>query len=389
MNAGKTVFSQIMSHVPKYHFEKCVHKYRGNYKAQKFTCWTQFMCMSFAQLSNRESLRDIEVCLNAIGKKRYQLGFKHRLSKSTIAYANETTDWQIFADFAHILIQRALILYKDNNDFAYDLKNSIYALDSTTIDLCLSMFPWAHFRNTKSAIKLHTLLDIKCSIPTCIIITEGKIHDVNILDELQIEPGAFYIVDRGYTDFARLFYIKQHLSYFVIRAKSNLNFERIYSQKVDKSKGLICDQVVRLKGFYARQHYPDKLRRIKIFDNENSVYIVVLTNNFELPAQIIADLFKNRWKIELFFKWIKQHLRIKAFFGTSVNAVKSQIWIAISVYVLIAIIKKELRIELNLYTILQILSLSLFEKKPMYSMFSKNDYDFYDNDFSNSMSLFN
>ena len=388
MNVGKTVFSQIMSYVPKYYFDKCVQKYKGDYKSQKFTCYDQFLCMSFAQLTYCESLRDIEACLNAIGKKRYLLGFKHSISRSTLAYANATTDWRIYADLAQILIHHALKLYKEDEELSLDLKNSIYALDSSTIDLCLSMFPWARFRKTKSAIKLHTLLDIKCSIPTCIIITEAKLHDVNILDILSFEPGAFYIVDRGYTDFARLFAIKEHLCYFVIRAKKNLNFERIYSKNTDKSTNLVCDQIVKLKGFYAKQDYPDKLRRIKVFDAENSTYIVLLTNNFELPASVIAELYKNRWKIELFFKWIKQHLRIKTFLGTSINAVKAQIWIAVCVYVLIAIIKKELKINVNLYTILQIFSISLLEKVPIDTMFSDIDYNLNNQSNSNLLSLF-
>ena len=388
MNIGKTVFSQIMSMLPKYQFDKCVQRYKGDYKTQKFNCWSQFLCMSFAQLTYRESLRDIEACLNAIGSKLYHLGFKHRISRSTLAYANETTDWRIYADFAQILIHKALTLYKNDSDLAIDLKNTVYALDSTTIDLCLSMFPWAKFRKKKSAIKMHTLLDIKCSIPTCIYITEAKLHDVNILDTVALEPGAFYLVDRGYTDFARLFYIKEHLCYFVIRAKKNFSFDRIYSQKVDESTPIVCDQVIKLKGHYAKQDYPDKLRRIKIFDSENSSYIVLLSNNFDLQASLISELYRNRWKIELFFKWIKQHLRIKSFFGTSINAVKSQIWISVCIYVLVAIIKKELKIELSLYTILQILSISLFEKMPMNTMFSKNHYNKFYIENSNSLSLF-
>jgi hypothetical protein len=344
--------------------------------------------MSFAQLTFRESLRDIEACLNAISSKRYHMGLKNRIAKSTIAYANETTDWRIYADFANVLIQKALSLYKDDSDLAIDLKNAVYALDSTTIDLCLSMFPWAEFRKTKSAIKLHTILDIKCSIPTCLLITEGKVHDVNILDKISLEPGAFYLIDRGYTDYKRLFHITQCSCYFVIRAKTNLSFERLYSRKVDKSKNIICDQIVRLKGFYSKQDYPDKLRRIKIYDTDKESYLIILTNNFILNAPVIAELYRNRWKIELFFKWIKQHLRIKSFYGTSINAVKTQVWISISMYVLIAIIKKQLKIELNLYSILQIFSIALFEKMPMNTMFSKNDYTKYYFQNSNSLSLF-
>lgn len=388
MNTGKTVFTQIMSMISKYQFQNCVNRYKGDYKTKSFNCWQQFLCMSFAQLTYRESLRDIEACLNAIGRKRYHLGIKHRISKSTLAYANETTDWRIYADFAQVLIQEALVLYKDDSELAVDLKNSVFALDSTTIDLCLSLYPWANFRKTKSAIKMHTLLDVKCSIPTCIIITEAKLHDVNILDSISFEPGAFYIVDRGYIDFARLFNIKEQSGFFVIRAKKNFGFCRISSRKVDKSTGIICDQFIKLKGYYAKKDYPDKLRRIKVFDCQNSTFIVLITNNFDLPAPAIAELYKSRWKIELFFKWIKQHLRIKAFFGTSENAVKTQIWIAVCMYVLIAILKKKLRMQQNLYTILQVLSISLFEKMPLNTMFSKNDYSFILCPNSNSLSLF-
>jgi hypothetical protein len=316
------------------------------------------------------------------------LGLKHRIAKSTLAYANGTTDWHIYSDFAQVLIRKALDLYKNDSDLGIELANAVYALDSTTIDLCLSMFPWARFRKTKSAIKLHTILDVKCSIPTCIIITEAKLHDVNILDTIDLEPGAFYLVDRGYTDFERLYSIHKHLCNFVIRAKKNLSFDRIYSRKVDKSKGIVCDQTVKLKGHYAKKDYPEMLRRIKIFDTEKSSHIVLLTNNLNLQASAIAELYRNRWKVELFFKWIKQHLKIKSFYGTSRNAVKTQIWISISIYTLIAIIKKELKIELSLYTILQILSISLFEKVPMNTMFSKNDYNLSNIHNSNSLTLF-
>jgi hypothetical protein len=388
MNIGQTVFSQIMAMIPKYQFDKCVDKFKGDYKSQKFNCWSQFLCMSFAQLTYRESLSDIATCLNAIGNKRYHLGLKYRIAKSTLAYANETTDWHIYSDFAQVLISKALDLYKNDSDLALDLMNAVYALDSTTIDLCLSMFPWARFRKTKSAIKLHTILDVKCSIPTCIIITEAKLHDVNIIDSINLEPGAFYLVDRGYTDFERLYSIHKHLCYFVIRAKKNLSFDRIYSRKTYKSQGIVCDQTVKLKGHYAKRNYPERLRRIKIFDSEKSSHIVLLTNNFDLQTSAIAELYRNRWKVELFFKWIKQHLKIKSFFGTSVNAVKSQIWISISIYTMIAIIKKELKIELSLYTILQILSISLFEKVPMNTMFSKNDYNLSNIHNSNLLTLF-
>jgi hypothetical protein len=388
MNIGKTVFSQIMSSFPKYQFDKCVNRYNGDYKAQTFKCWSQFLCLSFAQLTYRESLRDIAVCLNAIGTRRYHLGLKQKIAHSTLAYANETTDWRIFADFAHILIQRALKLYHGSSDLAFDLENSVYALDSTTIDLCMSMFPWAEFRKTKSAIKLHTQLDVKCSIPTCIFITEGKVNDVNILDNIKVEPGAFYIIDRGYNDFARLFKINGSKGFFVIRARKNLSYKRIYSHKTEEKSNVKCDQTIKFRGYVSHNRYPEKLRRIKIFDEEKSKYIVFITNNFDLPATIISELYRNRWKIELFFKWIKQHLRIKAFYGTSVNAVKTQIWVAVCVYVLIAIIKKEQKIKQNLYTILQVLSIALFEKMPMNTMFSKNNYKIFKDRNSNSLSLF-
>ena len=388
MNDGKLVFSQIMSFIPKYQFDKCVFKYKGNYKAKTFTCWDQFLCMSFAQLSFRESLRDIEACLNAIGKKRYHLGLKHQVSKSTLAYKNETTDWRIYAEFAQILISKTRKYYNNDNDFKLDLKNSIYAIDSTTIDLCLSLFPLAKFRQHKAAVKLHTMLDLKCSIPTYINVTDGKVHDVNILDELVYEPGAFYIMDRAYIDFARLYNIKERLGYFVTRAKGNFKFSRLASKPIDKSTGLICDQIVKLSLPQSYENYPDKLRRIKFYDKDNNKYLKFLTNNFDLPALTIAELYRNRWKIELFFKWIKQHLRIKSFYGTSINAVKSQIWIAISIYVLVAYIKKVLKLEQNLYTILQIFSLLLFEKVDINQLFTNSDN--YDKNilFSNSLSLF-
>ena len=388
MYSGKLVFSQIMSWLPKYFFNKCVSKYKGNYKAQKFTCWDQFLCMSFAQLTYRESLRDIEACLNALNNKRYHIGLKNKVSKSTLAYANETKDWRIYAEFAQKLIARARKLYIDDNELGLDLEHTVYALDSSTIDLCLSLFPWAKFRKRKSAIKMHTLFDLKCLIPTFIHISDGKLHDVNILDELITEPGAFYIMDRAYVDYGRLYDIKEQLGYFVIRAKKNLKFRRIYSAKVDKSTGLRCDQVIKLSGYYPSKDYPDKLRRVKFYDSEKDKRIVFITNNFNIPAISIAELYRNRWKIELFFKWIKQHLRIKSFYGTSINAVKSQIWIAISVYVLIAILKKELKIKQNLYTILQILSLSLFEKVPINQLFSNSNNDFSCDSNSNLLTLF-
>jgi len=388
MYTGKIVFSQIMSYLPKYQFLKIVNKYNGDYKSKSFNCWQQFLCMCFAQLTYRESLRDIESCIDAIGSKRYHLGLKQRVPKSTLAYANETKDWRIYADFAQVLIQQALSLYKDDSELSVDLKNSVYAFDSTTIDLCLTLYPWAHFRKTKSGIKLHTLLDVKCSIPTCIIITDALTHDVNLLDQIPVEPGAFYIIDRGYNDFAKLYRINKQLGYFVVRAKKNLSFNRIYSNKANRLTGVVCDQTINFKGFYSQRDYPSKLRRIKLFDSEKQKSIVLLTNNLELPAETIGELYINRWKIELFFKWIKQHLRIKAFYGTSENAVKTQIWIAVCTYVIVAILKKKLKIEQNLYNILQVLSISLFEKMPLNTMFSKNDYNTLKSINSNSLILF-
>ena len=389
MNQGQTIFSQIMSYVPKYSFDNCVKKYRGNYKVQSFTCWEQFLAMTFAQLTYRESLRDIETCLRAMQNKLYHIGIRSKISRSTLADANQNRDWRIYADFAYILIDKAKELYRDDKFFK-ELDETVYALDSTTIDLCLSLFPWAKFRKTKSAIKIHTLLDLQNNIPSFISITDGSVHDVNILDELITEIGAFYIVDKGYIDFERLYNLNNNSAYFVTRAKSNFQFKRIYSQQVDnKSLGLICDQSIVLKGFYPSKDYPDKLRRIKYFDPQNNRRLVFLTNNFRLPAMTIANLFKQRWQIELFFKWIKQNLKIKSFYGNTPNAVKTQVCIAISVYVLLAIIKKKLKIEHSLYTFLQLISISVFEKTPIISMFSDSNY-INEIDYNyNQLSLFN
>jgi len=365
---SKTVFSQIMDFIPKYKFDKCVDRYDGNYRTRNFKCWDQFLCMSFAQLSYRNSLRDIYACLNAQPNKLYHMGIRGNVSISNLSRANEGRDWRIYADFAQVLISKARALYNDNSDFLLDIENTIYALDSTTIDLCLSLFPWAKFRKNKAAIKLHTLLDLRGSIPSFIDITTGLIHDVNILDVLIAEPGSYYIMDRGYLDYERLYSLEQAKAFFIIRAKKNLKFRRLYSSHVDKTTGLCCDQIVKLIGYKSKQHYPDKLRRVKYYDSENDKYFVFLTNNFDISAIVVAELYRNRWKIELFFKWIKQHLKIKSFFGTSANAVKTQIWIAISTYVIVAIIKKSLKISLSLYTILQIFSVSLFEKLPIYQL---------------------
>ena len=388
MNQGQTIFSQIMSYIPKYSFDSCVKKYRGNYKVQSFTCWEQFLAMSFAQLTYRESLRDIETCLRAMQNKLYHIGIRSKISRSTLAAANQNRDWRIYADFAYILIDQAKELYRDDKFFK-ELDETVYALDSTTIDLCLSLFPWAKFRKTKGAIKIHTLLDLQNNIPSFISITDGSVHDVNILDDLITEIGAFYVLDKGYIDFERLYNLNNNSAYFVTRAKSNFQFKRIYSHQVDKSLGLICDQSILLKGFYPSKDYPEKLRRIKYFDFQNNRRLVFLTNNFHLPAITIANLFKQRWQIELFFKWIKQNLKIKSFYGNTPNAVKTQVCIAISVYVLLAIIKKKLKIEHSLYTFLQLISISIFEKTPIISLFSDSSYINEIDYNSNQLSLFN
>jgi len=373
MNRGQTIFSQVIDFLPKKKFRICVERYNGNRCIRSFTCYSQFLCMAFAQLANRESLRDIECCLRVMREKLYHMGIRGKVSRSTLADANEVRDWRIYSDFAQVLIHEARRLYVDD-DFGLDLKETVYALDSSTIDLCLSIFPWARFRKTKAAVKLHTLLDLRGDIPTFIWITDGKIHDVNVLDHLIPEPGAIYIMDRAYLDFQRLYQMHQSSAIFVTRAKTNTGLRRIYSQNVDKSTGVRCDQVVVPTGFYTKKDYPEKLRRVKFFDAEKGRSFVFLTNQFVLPAETIAGLYRYRWRVEIFFKWIKQHLRIKKFFGTSENAVKTQIWIAVSTYVLVAIMKKRLKIEMTLYTILQILSISLFEKKPIYQALTETDY---------------
>jgi transposase len=374
MNYGKLVFSQVTDHLPITTFRKCVKRYRGDYKIKSFTCLDQYLCMAFAQMTFRESLRDIEACLRAQKSKLYHMGIRGTVSRNTLANANKTRDWRIYADFASSLIQTARRLYIDEK-FDFELENTAYALDSSTIDLCLSVFPWAHFRQTKAAIKLHTLLDLRGNIPTFVHITDGKLHDVHILDILMPEAGSFYIMDRGYLDFARLYAMHRICAFFVIRAKSNLKFRRIYSHPIDESSGLRCDQSIKLTGFYTAKDYPEMLRRIKHYDSESGRTFVFLTNHFLLPATTIAELYRCRWRVELFFKWIKQHLRIKAFYGTTENAVKIQIWIAVSVYVLVAIIKKRLKLDLSLYTILQILSVTVFNKIPLYQMLIDSDYE--------------
>jgi len=387
MNSGRTIFSQLMDFVPMHEFRQCVKRYNGNYKIKSFTCWDQYLCMAFAQLTYRESLRDIQACLRASQTKLYHLGIRGKVSRNTLANANQVRDWRIYADFAQIMIAKARRLYTDDS-FGVELDQTVYALDATIIDLCLSLFPWAEFRKHKGAVKLHTLLDLRGNIPTVIIVTRGKIHEVNILDQLMIESGAIYIMDRGYIDFTRLHAIHQGGAFFVIRAKDNFRFKRLYSQPVDKATGIQCDQVITTRNFYARKDYPEKLRRIRFFDKGNNRRMVFLTNNFTLPATTIPELYRCRWQIELFFKWIKQHLRIKAFYGTSENAVKSQIWIAISVYVLVAIVKKSLKIESSLYTILQILSVTIFEKSPIIQILPDSNGQYPDSVLTNQMTLF-
>jgi len=373
MNTEPTVFSQLIDFLPIKQFRKCVDRYQGNYGIKNFSCWDQFLCLAFAQLTYRESLRDIETCMRALQNKLYHMGIRGKISRSTLADTNEKRDWRIYADFAQILIHEAKKLYI-NEPFGVDIDETVYALDSTTIDLCLSLFPWAKFRKHKGAIKMHTLLNLRGSIPEFIRITDAKVHDVNILDELIPEPGSFYVMDRAYIDFERLYLLNQYGAFFVVRAKRNLNFRRISSKKVDKSTGVLCDQIIVLTGIKTSKLYSEKLRRIKFFDSENNKTLVFLTNNFFLSSLTIAELFHCRWEIELFFKWIKQHLRIKAFYGNSENAVKTQIWIAVTTYLLVAIIKKMLKIELSLYTILQILSVTIVEKMPILQLLTGYDY---------------
>jgi hypothetical protein len=370
MYSGKLVFAQLMDHLPLHTFRRIVTRYAGDHKVKSFSCLDHFLCMAFAQLTFRESLRDIETCLRAQQSKLYHLGIRSTVARNTLANANAVRDWRIYADFAQSLISIARPLYVDDS-FGVDLKNTVYALDTTTIDLCLSVFPWAPFRSAKAAVKMHTLLDLRGNIPSFIHISDGKMHEVNVLDQLLPEAGAFYIMDRGFTDFARLFRFHEASSFFVIRAKSNLKAQRRYSNPVDRSTGLICDQTVVFTGFYAHKDFEAPLRRIRFKDFETNKTLVFLTNNFSLPALTITELYRCRWQVELFFKWIKQHLRIKAFFGTSENAVKTQIWIAVSVYVLVAIVKKRLNLSASLYEILQILSLTLFERIPMDQLLTK------------------
>jgi len=373
MFAGQLIFKQVMDYMPLPAFRRCVAKYNGDFKVRTFSCLDQFLCMAFAQITHRESLRDIEICLRSQNKKLYHIGIRGKVSKSTLADANEKRDWQIYAEFAQNLIATARNLYRDDS-FLKELNETVYALDSTTIDLCLSVFPWATFRKKKAAVKLHTLLDLRGNIPTFIHISDGKLHDVTALDLLPLEAGAYYVMDRGYLDFKRLYAFNQIPAFFVTRAKTNMQYKRRYSRAVDKETGLRCDQTIILTGFYTKKHYPEILRRVKFHDVNTGKTLVFLTNNFSLSALTIAHLYRSRWQEELFFKWIKQHLRIKRFYGTSENAVKTQVWIAVSVYVLVAIMKKRLNLQDSLYTILQILSVSLFEKISLYQLVTDRGY---------------
>lgn len=388
MHQGRILFSQIMDYLPHRQFKTCVNRYRGDHRIRSFSCLDQFYCMSFAQLTGRESLRDIEACLRAIGPKLYHAGMKAKVSRTTLAKANEQRDWQIYRDIAMILIHRARMLYA-HLPLAMNLKRAVYALDSTVIDLCLSLFPWAQHRRRKSAVKIHTQLDLRGNIPAFIRVTGGQIHDLHFLDQIIFEAGAFYIMDKGYTDFQRLYHIHQQQAFFVIRAKNNLTFSRQASHPIIKDRGLRSDQTIRLTGPRSSGYYPEQLRRIHYVDTELNKRFFFITNNFNLSALTIARLYELRWQVELFFKWIKQHLRIKAFYGTTPNAVKTQVWIAISVYVLVAILKKEHKLEASMYEILQVLGVMLFEKTPVKSLFDDDYYNFSKSCPDNQLNLFN
>ena len=388
MNRGKYVFAQLFEFISHNDFLKCVNKYDGNYKTKHFSCWKQFLCMAFGQLTHRESLSDTILCLGANEAKLYHLGIGKAISKSTLSKANENRDWRIYQDFALILIEHAKRIYEGDSQLEINIKNNIFIIDSTTIDLCLSIYPWAKFRKAKAAVKMHTKMDAKTSIPDFIHISDGKMHDVNVLDYITIIADSFYILDRGYVDYERLFRIHKAEAYFITRTKKNMNFERMYSAKVDKSTGIKCDQTIKLIGFYVSKDYPEKLRRIKFYDRERDKTLTFLTNNFELSALEISMLYKNRWFIELFFKWIKQHLKIKSFWGRSENAVKTQIWIAISVYVLVLIVKKKLKIEQSIYEILQVLSINIFDKEPINQLFDKPNLQYFKEQNYNQLKMF-
>jgi len=387
MNKGKTVFAQLMEFLPWYEFDKCVSRYNGDYKVQRFDCRQQFLVMCFAQLTNRSSLRDIADCLDAVSNKLYHAGFRHKVSRSTLADANEQRDWRMYADFAQVLISEARRLNLRDPGFTLDLDNMVYALDSTTIDLCLSIFPWAHFKTTKGAVKAHTLMDLRGSIPTFIELTDGRCHDVNILDILPLEAGAFYLMDRGYLDFERLYRFTTSGAFFVTRAKTNMVFKRLKSNLVDKGIGLRCDQTIVLTGVNTSKDYPAPLRRVKFWDLENMKLLVFLTNALDIPALTVAQLYKERWQIELFFRWIKQHLKIKSFYGTSRNAVYTQIWIAVCVYLLLAIIKPKLQIKQSLHSISQVLEFCIFEKLPINELFNDSELNSNNSEFSNQLIL--
>ena len=388
MPSGRPIFAQLMDFIPRYEFTTLVKKYQGNYRVRTFTCWDQFLCMSFAQLSYRRSLRDIEACLTAQPQKLYHLGIRGTVARTNLARANATRDWRIYAELAAHLVATARPLYAKDDAFLAQLDGTVYALDSTTVDLCLTLFPWAQFRRQKAAVKLHTLLDLQGPIPTIVHMTSGRVHDVNILDFLLPEPGAYYIMGRGYIDYTRLHVVDQAKAFFVIRAKKNLQFRRVYSRPVDKTTGLRCDQTVALTGVTSPQDYPPYLRRVKVYDADQHRHLVLLTNNFRVSAETIATLYQHRWRVELFFKWIKQHLRIQSFYGTSANAVKTQIWIAVCTYVLIAIVKKTYAIQASLYTMLQILSVTLFEKVSIKQLLTEADYENESVELHNQLKLF-
>jgi len=388
MQSGKTVFKQLLQFLPRYEFNLCVDRYRGEHWVKKFSTYDQFLCLAFAQMAGRESLRDIETCLNSHREKLYHVGFRGDVSRTTLADANERRDWRIFQDFGHVLIRIAQKEYQSDS-IALELAQPLYAFDSTTIDLCLSLFPWADFRKTKAAVKMHTLIDLRGPIPTWVAITTGKVHDVRMLDYLPVEKDAFYAMDRGYVDFARLYGIHQQGAFFVVRAKDNLKCKRLYSNPKDKETGVRADQIITLITQKSKKGYPERLRRVSFVDKERNKRLVFLTNNFEISAETVAAVYKQRWQVELFFKWIKQHLRIKAFIGTSVNAVKSQIWVALCIYLLVAITKKKLGIPCSLYTFLQILEVNLFEKKPILSLVAEALKRKHDTLCTNQLNLFN
>jgi transposase len=388
MNSGHTVFRQLLQYLPRREFNLCVQRYRGEYWAKSFSTFDQFLCLAYAQTSGRESLRDIETCLNSHREKLYHIGFRGDVSRTTLADANERRDWRIFQDFGHVLIGIAQRLYQ-SDAIAIELKQPLYAFDSTTIDLCLSLFPWAEFRKTKAAVKMHTLIDLRGPIPTWVTITTGKVHDVRMLDQLPVEKDAIYAMDRGYVDFARLYSIQKQGAFFVVRAKDNLKCKRLYSNPKNKDAGVRADQIITLMTQKSKKGYPERMRRVSYVDKERNKRLVFLTNNFEIPAETVAAVYKQRWQVELFFKWIKQHLRIKSFVGTSVNAVKSQIWVALCVYLLVAITKKKLVIPCSLYTFLQILEVNLFEKKPISSLVAEALKRNSDTPECNQLNLFN